>query len=416
MAATASTPLDVDALRGRFPALARTGPDGRPLVYLDGAAGSQVPRAVIDAMVAYLERSNANCGGAFPTSIESDAVLEEARRAAGDLLGAAPEEIAFGANTTSLQFQLVHSLLRTCAPGDEIVTTELDHDSNVAPWLRVAEDHGLVVRQARLRPADGTLDMEHLASLVGPRTKVVAFTLAANSVGTIPDARAIVELAHGVGALAWADAVHYAPHRRMDRRGMGIDVLFSSPYKYFGPHLGVAAIRADLAASLPADRVRPASEEPAGHRFETGTQSHESIAGFLAGVGYLESLGDGATRSARLDDAFARIRTYEDALSRRTLEALAELPHVELYGLADPARVAERTATYCLRVRGQSPRETAERLAAQGILVWDGNYYALSTMVALGLEETGGAVRAGYLHYTTAAEVDRFLEALRSLG
>jgi cysteine desulfurase family protein (TIGR01976 family) len=388
-------PLDVTAVRERFPALATRA------AFLDGPGGSQVPQEVLDAVAAYLRGSNANLGGAFPTSAASDEIIADARAAAADFTGATPEGIAFGANMTTLNFQLAHAVARTLEPGDEIIVTQLDHDANVSPWLLVARDHGLVVRTAPIHTDDVTLDEDAVEELIGERTRVVAFTLASNAVGSIPDAARIASAAHRVGALAWADGVHLAPHRRLRARDWGLDVVICSPYKFFGPHLGIAAIRPDLAESLPADRVRPASEEPAGHRFETGTQSHEAITGALAAIGYLRSLGEGD-----LDLAFERIERHETALSECFLAALPE--DLTLYGIP---RADGRTPTFCFNLAGHEPRAVAERLAARDIYVWDGDYYALEPMRALGLGE-GGAVRAGFLHYTTEDEVDRLLEAL----
>lgn len=407
--------LDVAAVRARFPSLART-LDGQPYAYFDGPGGSQVPQEVADAMTHSLLHANANCGGAFATSIESDAAIEASRLAAADFTGSRPDEIAVGPNATTLQFLLAHAAARTFEPGDEIITTELDHDSNVAQWLRVAEDHGLVVRQARLRPTDGTLDLHHLEGLLSPRTRVVAFTLASNHMGTVTPAADIVGLAHSVGALAWGDGVHYAPHRRLDREAMGLDVLLTSPYKWFGPHLGIAAIRLDLAESWPADRVRPADETPAGHRFETGTQSHEAMAGMTAAVDYLASLGSGATRRERLASAYDAIRAHEDALTLRFWDGVEGMDHLRFYGITERDRFDERVATFSFTVDGAPPSEVAERLARQGLAVWDGNFYALSASVALGLEQHGGAIRVGFLHYTTPAEVDRLVTALGELG
>lgn len=407
--------LDVDAVRARFPALGRRH-DGQSYVYFDGPGGSQVPQEVADAMTQSLLHANANCGGAFATSIESDAAIAAARRAAADFMGCEPEEIAFGANTTTLQFLLAHAAARTFEAGDEIITTELDHDSNVAQWLRVGEDHGLVVQRAHLHRTDGTLDLHHLESLLSPRTRVIAFTLASNHLGTVTPVADIVRLARSVGALTWVDGVHYAPHRLPDRASMGVDVLFTSPYKWFGPHLGVAAIRRDLAASWPADRVRPADEVPVGHRFEAGTQSHEALAGMTAAVDYLASLGDGGTRRERLHAAYGRIRAHEDDLALRFWNGIAGLDHLTIYGITDPARFDERVATFSFTVDGAPPAEVAARLAARGMAVWDGNFYAYEASRALGLEDRGGAVRVGFLHYTTPAEVDRLVSALETLG
>ena len=388
-----------EAIRAEFPALASGA------AYFDGPGGSQVPACVVDAMSAYLTEANANLGGAFATSRASDAVMERGRAAGADFMGAEPEGIAFGANMTTLNFQLAHAVARTLEPGDEIVVTALDHDANVSPWLLVAEDHGLVVRTAPLRTEDMTLDLGELEELVGERTRVVAFTLASNAVGSIPDAARVAAAAHRVGALAWADGVHLAPHRRLRARETGLDVVLCSPYKFFGPHLGVAAIRPELAKSLPADRVRPADEHPPGHRFETGTQSHEAVAGATAAIEYLRELGGGD-----LDSAFARIEEHETRLAARFLSRLPD--GVRLYGIPTPEG---RTPTFCFNVDGRTPREVAELLAEQDIYVWDGNYYALEPMRALGLED-GGAVRAGFLHYTTEDEVDRLLNALGELA
>ena len=407
--------LDLAAVRSRFPSLARSF-DGRPFAYFDGPGGSQVPQEVADAMAHSLLHANANCGGAFATSVESDAAIEESRRAAADFTGSRADEIAFGPNATTLQFLLAHAVARTLEPGDEIITTELDHDSNVSQWLLVAQDHGLVVHQARIHRTDCTLDLEHLESLLSPRTRVVAFPLAANHMGTVTPVVEVVRHAKSVGALAWADGVHYAPHRQLDREAMGLDVLLTSPYKWFGPHLGVAAIRHDLAASWPADRVRPADEEPAGHRFETGTQSHEAMAGMTAAVDYLASLGEGATRRERLASAYAAIRAHEDELVARFWAGVQGMDHLRFLGITDPARFDERVATFSFTVDGAPAAEVARRLAAQSLAVWDGNFYALSASRALGLEDTGGAVRVGFLHYTTPEEVDRLVGALGELG
>ena len=384
------------AVRARFPALAGGA------AYLDGPGGSQVPQQVLDAIDACLRESNANLGGAFATSAAAVEVMEGGRTAAADFTGGEADGIAFGANMTTLNFLLAHAVARTLEPGDEIVVTQLDHDANVSPWLLIAADHDLVVRHAPIWPGDVTLDHEALEELIGDRTRVVAFTLASNAVGSITDPARIAAAAHRVGALAWGDAVHLAPHRRLRAREWGLDVLLCSPYKFFGPHLGVAAIRSELAASLPADRVRPAEQTPPGHRFETGTQSHEAVAGTVAAVEYLRSLGDGS-----LDVAFERIQAHEDGLARRFLDGFPEA--AELYGLRT---VEGRTPTFCLNLPGQSPRAVAERLGERGLYVWDGDYYALEPMRALGLSERGGAVRAGFLHYTSADEVDRLLEAL----
>jgi cysteine desulfurase family protein (TIGR01976 family) len=411
----ATSQLDLTAIRSRFPALsAREG--ARVVSYLDGPGGSQVPREVLTAMLGYLERDNANLGGAFRASRASDEVIEAGRSAIADFVGGHPDEIAFGANMTTLNFLLAHAVTRTLEPRDEIITTWLDHDANVSPWLLIAQDRGLVVHQVGVVEPDLDVDLDALEDLISERTRIIAFTLASNAVGTIPDARRISELAHRVGALAWADAVHYAPHRRIDVATLGVDVLLCSPYKFFGPHLGCAWARRELFESWPADRVRPADEHPAGHRFETGTQSHEAIAGATAAVDYIASLGDAADRRAQLDDAYARIRSYEEELSAHALRRLSAIPGLRVYGIGDPASVDKRTATFCVTLEGHTPRALAEALAAESIASWDGNYYALSIMQRLGLEEHGGGLRIGFLHYTALEEVDHALDILERLA
>ena len=408
--------LDVTSIRSRFSALGRQ-VNGFPAVYLDGPGGSQTPDSVAHAVSDYLLRANANLGGPFVTSVDSDQLVRGAHLAAADFLGCTAEEVVFGANTTTINFLLAHAVARTLEPGDEIIVTELDHDANVSPWLLVAGDRGLTVRTAPLDPRDGTLDPEAVELLIGDRTRVVAFTLASNALGSIPDADRLAIAAHDAGALVWVDGVHLAPHRRVDRALLDADVLLTSAYKFFGPHLGVASVRGDLARSLPADRVRPSLEVPAGHRFETGTLSHEALAGFMAAIEYLESLGtQGADRSARLDLAYARIEAHERDLTRRTLERLNGIPGVRLYGIADPSRVDERTPTFCFNLDGWTPETLSTELGNRGLFTYHGNYYALGVMTALGLEENGGAVRAGYLHYTTPEEADRLCDAVASLA
>jgi cysteine desulfurase family protein (TIGR01976 family) len=386
--------FDVEAVRERFPALAR------PLIFLDGPGGSQVPQTVIDAMSGCLRDANANLDGAFPTSFSATAVVARARDVAAEFTGSTPEEIAFGPNMTTLNFLLAHAVARTLEPGEEIVVTDLDHDANVSPWLIVARDHGLVVRHAPIRTEDGTLDQDALEALLGPRTRVVAFTLASNALGSIPEAKRIADAAHAVGALAWADGVHLAPHRPLRRAELGLDVLLCSPYKFFGPHAGIAAIRRDLAASLPADRVRPASETPPGHRFETGTQSHEALAGTVAAIEYIATVG------------YDAIQAHETELAKRFLVGLERIPAAHLYGIPG---LEGRTPTFCLNLGGLDPRYVTTELAAAGIQAWDGDYYAPGPMGALGLAERG-AVRIGFLHYNTTVEVDRTLEALATVA
>jgi cysteine desulfurase family protein (TIGR01976 family) len=382
--------LDVDAVRARFSALRA------PTAFFDGPGGTQVPDSVIDAIAGYLRDSNANLGGAFGSSRRSDALLTQSRLAAAAFLRCEPDEAIFGANMTTLNFMLTRTVGRTLGAGDEILVTKLDHDGNVSPWLELAHDLGVKVGFVEILD-DTTLDYDDLERKLTDRTRVVAFPLASNAVGTLTDARRIVELAHDAGALAWADAVHYAPHGPIDVADLDVDVLICSPYKFFGPHLGVAYGRAELLESWRPYKVRPAGLEPLGHRFETGTLAHELLAGFVAAVEYVESIG------------WAGIRTHERALGRQFLDGLPD--SCTLHGLPS---MDGRVPTFAFTVEGRSPRAVSEQLGEREIATWDGDYYAVEVMKRLGLGAEG-AVRVGFVHYNTAAEVDRLLAALEEL-
>jgi cysteine desulfurase family protein (TIGR01976 family) len=382
--------FDVAAARAQFPALASG------VAFLDAPGGTQCPESVIEAIAAYLRESNANLGGAFAASRHSDELVARAHETAAGFLGCRPEETIFGQNMTTLNFALTRALGRTLGAGDEILVTRLDHDGNVAPWLELAEDFGLHVGFVEIHE-DTTLDLDDLEAKLTERTRVVAFPLASNALGTVPDAARVVELAHAVGALAWVDAVHYGPHGPIDVGALGVDVLLCSPYKFFGPHLGLAYGRAELLRSWRPYKVRPVPDEPVGGRFETGTLAHELLAGFVAAVEYLDGLGWDA------------IRGHEQALGQRFLDGLPD--RCTLYGLAT---MEGRVPTFAFRVEGVPTRRAAELLAERGIAVWDGDYYAFEAMERLGLQPDG-AVRAGFVHYNTVAEIDRLLEALAEI-
>jgi cysteine desulfurase family protein (TIGR01976 family) len=386
-----TTALDVLAVRTRFSALERD------LAFFDGPGGTQVPDEVIEAIGHYLRESNANVSGPYETSRHTERLVADARLAGASFLGASPDEVIFGANMTTLNFALTRSAAREWAQGDEVVVTKLDHDANVSPWLELARDLGLVVRFADIGD-DTTLDLDDLAAQLSDRTRVVAVPWASNAVGTIVDVARVAELAHEAGALAWVDAVHYAPHGPIDVAAVGADVLICSPYKYFGPHLGLAYGSRELLERWRPYKVRPASDEPLGHRFETGTLPHELLAGFIAAVEYISSIG------------WDSIRAYERELGQRFLDGLPGT--CTLYGLNT---MEGRVSTFAFNVEGRSPRKAAEELGERGIAVWQGNYYALEVMKRLGLEDSGGAVRAGIVHYNTAAEVDRLLAELARL-
>jgi cysteine desulfurase family protein (TIGR01976 family) len=414
------TSTDLTAIRSRFPALERR-VDGRPAVFVDAPGGSQVPEPVIEAMAGYLRRSNANAHGAFPTSEETDAVVDGAHRAAADLLNADPDEVVFGPNATTLLMAISRSLGRTLGLGDEVVVTRLDHDANVRPWVLAAEDAGAEVRWVDLREDDVTLDRDAFEAALSERTRIVAFTLASNAVGTITPAAELARIVRErTEAVVVCDGVHLAQHRQIDVRAIGADLVACSPYKIFGPHLGILFGRRDLLSVLRPYKVRPAADH-LPDAFETGTQNHEGFAGWVAAVDYLAGLAPGAagapSRRAALAEAFAAaIVPWEAELSRQFLHGLRELASVRLYGIADPGRIDERTPTFAIRVGDQHPAETAKALAARGVFVWDGNYYALELMERLGLEDSGGAVRIGFTHYNTPAEVDRVLEELAALA
>jgi cysteine desulfurase family protein (TIGR01976 family) len=382
--------FDVAAVRARFSAL------DRPTAFFDAPGGTQAPDSVIEAMAGYLRESNANLGGPFETSRRSDALIVSAHHTAARFLGCDADEVGFGQNMTTLNFALTRTVGRELRAGDEILVTRLDHDGNVSPWLQLADDLGLVVRFVDLVEEDATLDMDDLERQLGGRTRVVAFPWASNAVGTITDVRRIAELAHEAGALAWVDAVHYAPHGPIDVRDVGVDVLLCSPYKFFGPHLGLFYGRRELLERWRPYKVRPAPDEPVGARFETGTLPHEALASFEAAVAYVESVGwDG-------------ILAHERDLGERLL---ARLPDgLRLYGRPT---MEGRAPTFAVTVPGLTPEQAATRLAGRGLAVWWGDYYAVEVMQRLGLPD--GALRLGIIHYNTAEEVDRLLAALHDL-
>jgi cysteine desulfurase family protein (TIGR01976 family) len=395
--------LDVLQLRKRFPALnARAGD-----VFADSPGGTQAPAEVIEAMASYLERDNANVGGAFATSAATGEMIQSARRAGADFLGCAPEEVVFGPNMTTLCLSLSRSIARSLGEDDEIVVTRLDHDANVAPWLEAAADKGAVVRWVDIDPSDCTLDLTSLEHVLSEKTRVVAFTLASNATGTITAARQVVELAQSTEALVVADAVHFAPHRLIDVASLGVDVLICSPYKFFGPHLGVMFGRHRLLRELRPYKVRPASDE-VPNRFETGTQSHEALAGFTAAVDYLAGLaGPASDRRSGLVAGMAAVAAHERALTKLFLDRIEDLPGMTLHGISARDRLDERTPTFALTIEGMSPRAAASELGRRGIYVWDGDYYAVEVMERLGLQSAGGALRIGFCHLNTAEEVER---------
>jgi cysteine desulfurase family protein (TIGR01976 family) len=415
--------FDVDALRAEFPALARE-QEGRPVCFLDGPGGTQVPRRVIDAVVGYYRDTNANADGAFITSRLSDAIVDEAHAAVADFLGAAgPDEIKFGYNMSTLTLHIGRSIGATLGPGDEIIVTTLDHEANVSTWRAMAADRGVTVHTVDIHDEDVTLDLEDLESKLSSRTKLVAVGYASNAVGTVNPVGEIVARAHEVGALTYIDAVAYAPHGPIDVQALDTDFLVCSVYKWFGPHLGALYGKADVLERLPAYKVRPAHD-----RFETGTASFESIAGTLAATDYLRDVGrsfgdvSGAPgagaaseRRRELVAGMIAIRDYERGLVTGLVDGLERLPGVTIHGITDRSHFGSRVPTVSVSIEGIHPRAAAEALGRQGIFTWDGDFYATGLIERLGKAETGGVLRLGLVHYNTAAEVERTLDALAGL-
>jgi cysteine desulfurase family protein (TIGR01976 family) len=406
--------LDIEAIRAQFPALARTVGD-RPAVFFDGPAGSQVPQRVIDAVSDTYRHRNANSKGHFAVSRESDAAISAAVETIAAFVNAErPEEIAFGANMTTLTLALSRSLGATWKPGDKVLVTRLDHDANVTPWVLAARDAGAEVTRVGFRKKDCTLDLDEVVDAIDERTRLVAVGAASNATGTINPIAAIAERAREVGAELFVDAVHYAPHRLPDVQAWDADYMACSAYKFFGPHIGVLWGKAPRFAEIPAYQVRAAGDE-LPWRWWTGTANLEGIAGAAAAVDYLAGLGgDGGGLRARLERAYERIRAHEDRLTARLLGGLAEIGAVTVHGIDDLDRLDERVATISITHRSMAAPALARHLGDRGIFVWDGHFYAVDVVDHLGLEPDG-MVRVGLLHYNTEAEVDRLLDELRAI-
>jgi cysteine desulfurase family protein (TIGR01976 family) len=439
---THSTSLDLTWVRSQFPALTQT-VNGRPAVFLDGPGGTQVPQRVIDATSDYLARHNANTGGAFATSRATDRIIAEARGAMADFLNCDSDEIVFGANMTSLTYAMSRAIGRELGPGDEMVVTLLDHDANFSPW-KALEEKGVTTRAAKFNPADCTLDMQDLARQITSHTRLVAVGYASNAVGTINDVKEVARLAQQAGALTYIDAVHYAPHGLIDVRGLDCDFLVCSTYKFFGPHMGVLYGKREHLKQLVPYKVR-ANTNNIPFCWEWGTLNHECIAGIKACVDYWDELGrhvlsgqpqssqsevDGpdlpngslrSPRSPRLDRrkaivaAHVAVHAHERALTEKLIAGLLAIPGLKVYGITDPRLFDHRCATTVVRIDGHTPVELATKLGERGFFTWDGNYYALNLTEQLGVEQSGGFLRIGLVHYNTMEEVDRLLHALSEI-
>lgn len=406
----------IDDVRAQFPALTAGGGDAR--IYLDGPGGTQICAPALAAMVRHLEQGTANSGGPFRTSVETDAMSDAAHAAMADLIGAAPGEIAFGPNMTSLTFAVSRALARDWGEGDELVVTRLDHDANVTPWLMVAQDRGMTVRWIDFDPDTGLLKLDGLPEILGPRTRLVAIGGASNAIGTLNDVGAIVKIvrAHG-DALVFVDAVQSVPHVATDVRALGCDLLVCSPYKFFGPHQGVLWGRDEMVERLGAYKVRPASIHPSARRFETGTPSFEGQAAVLGTIDYLEALGarfapDAGTRVERLRAAMLGCHAYEEALGERLLQGLRTIDGLKLWGVPT---MQGRVPTFGITIAGHDPHALSEALAERNIFAWAGNFYAVEAIARLGLADSGGLLRLGLCHYNTAEEVDHVVEALAQI-
>jgi cysteine desulfurase family protein (TIGR01976 family) len=413
-----SQPLDVSWVREQFPSL-ELQVNGQQAAFLDGPAGTQVPRQVMDAVQSYFLKSNANTCGAFATSRSNDAIIVSARAAMADFFNCDKDEVVFGQNMTTITFALSRAIGRELNAGDEIVVTTLDHDANVAPW-RALEEKGVVIRQVEIRESDCTLDLDDLKRKITSKTKLVAVGYASNAVGTINPVAEITKLAHAAGALMFIDAVHYAPHGPIDVRALDCDFLVCSPYKFFGPHMGTLYGKREHLLRFRPYKVRPAPDS-LPDRWETGTQVQELIAGIGAAVDYLAELGRRCDPSAKdrrsaLLAAYRATRQHEMALLSRLVEGLLAIPGLRFFGISDPKRFNDRCSTVSLRLANHTPTEVAAFLGERGIFTWDGNYYALNLTERLGVEATGGLLRIGLVHYNTMEEVDRLLAALREIA
>ncbi|MFC7364123.1 MULTISPECIES: cysteine desulfurase-like protein [Bhargavaea] len=401
----------IDEIRKQFPALGRTY-HGKPVVFLDGPGGSQVVKGAMDAMVAYMTSGNANLHGQFPTSRETEAMIQESREAVADLVNAQPSEVAFGQNATSLAFSIARALSRDWKPGDEIVLTEMDHPANIDPWLSAAEDKGVKVNWIPVDSETLTLDLSDLDGLIHSGTRLVAVTLASNAVGTIPDIRPIIKKAREAGALTAVDAVHAVPHFAIDREQLDADFLLFSAYKFFGPHIGMAVIRSSVFKDLKPYKVAP-SDAHYPDNLQTGTQNFAGIAGVKASIAFIESLGNGETRRERILDGYRRIEEHENALAAKIRRELAAIDGIRLYQA--PETVA-KTPTFAFTVEGLSPAEFSRRMAeVHSIFVADGHFYATRLAERAGVHESGCWIRAGLAPYNTEFEIDRFLDATREI-
>lgn len=412
--------LMVNEIREEFPALKEKF-RGRPAIFFDNPGGTQVPRKVIDAIEDYLIRKNSNTHGVFETSMLTDLTIYEAHRAGADLLGADPDEIVFGSNMTSLTFHLSRSLAREISEGDEIIVTKLDHDANISPWLLVTEDRGARIVWADIDPDDCTLDMEGLKNKINERTKIVAFCYASNASGTVNDVKRIVKWAKEVGAITYVDAVQFAPHGFIDVKEIDCDFLVCSSYKFFGPHLGILYGKRENLERLKAYKARPVPDS-LPEKWEIGTLNHEGMAGFISAVDYISEIAvkyGGKERSSprreKLKKAFEVIRSYESELSIELLDRLSNIKNLRIYGIKNKSKLNQRVPVFSMRKEGKHPEEMAKILASENIFCWNGHFFAIELVKRLGLEEKGGFLRIGLVHYNTIEEIEKFISIVEKI-
>lgn len=409
--------FDINWVRAQFPALQTMG--GKSNIFFDGPGGTQTPQQVIDAIGTYLKEANANTHGPFRRSVQTDQTITLARQAMADFMGCDRDEVVFGANMTSLTFSLSRAIGRHLSPGDEIIVTKLDHDANFSPWLAL-EEQGVVVRVVDILVEDCTLDMANLVQQINERTRLIAVGYASNAVGTINDVAKIAQLAHAAGAMIFVDAVHYAPHGPIDVRSIDCDFLVCSPYKFFGPHIGVLYGKREHLTSLRPYKVRPA-DDYIPDCWETGTQNHEALAGTIATIDYIAALGRqivpmAIERRAQILAAMQAISMYEQQLCAQLISGLLAIPGLTIYGISKSSDLSWRVPTIGLRMTSHSPGEVAQILAERGIATWDGNHYAINLTERLGIEASGGLLRIGLVHYNTPQEVAHLLEQLREIS
>jgi cysteine desulfurase family protein (TIGR01976 family) len=407
--------LDVEAVRQAFPALALRD-DGRQRIYLDNPAGTQVPQVVIDAMADVLASKNANLGGYFTTAKAADKLVHEAHLALADFYNAAsPDEIVFGQNMTSLTLHFSRCLGRRLKAADEIILSRMDHDANVAPWLLLAQDKGLIVKWLDFDPGTYEFADDALLKVLSDKTRLLAMGMASNCTGTVHDVTSFTKQAKAAGALVYLDGVQYAPHLPLDVQALGADVVVSSAYKWFGPHQGILWARKDLLAETCAYKVRAVSDGDLGHKFETGTQSHEGMAGCAAAVDYIAGLGEGATRRARIIFGWQAVATHERALTLQLIDGLKKFKGLTMRGIASANAIHRRVPTVSFTVDGVIPDTIAKHLADQNIFVWSGHNYALEPIARMGLADKGGVLRVGLAHYNTSGEVETLLANLKTI-